>query len=129
MQAFSTCHRVGQEPWLLMAPRPSPEWWGPEMELSEPWTSPSVLAHVSPFREHSACPHTWASSAVCPKVLFSFRVLGHSFTRPTDNCSVVRCSLECPTAPSFCSKRRWAFPSSLLTQHLPLASIRVPGHY
>lgn len=83
LQAFSTHHWVGQEPWLLMALRPSPEWWGPGMELSEPWTSPSVLARVSPFQERSPCPHTWASSAGCPKVLFSFCELGHSFTRPT----------------------------------------------
>lgn len=35
--------------------------------------------------------------------------------------------LAAPMAPSFSSKRRWVFPSSLLIQHLLLASIRAPG--
>lgn len=102
-----------------MASRLSPEWWGPGMELSEPWGGHRLALLFwlvfHPFPTHGRtlldalrCCSAFARSLITQILL---------------GCDVF---LAVPMSPSVSSERRWVFPSSLFLQHLLLASIRAP---
>lgn len=90
------------------------------MELSEPWGGHRLALLFwlvfHPFPTHGRtlldalrCCSAFARSLIAQILL---------------GCDVF---LAVPMSPSVSSERRWVFPSSLLLQHLLLASIRAPG--